>query len=148
MEGFPVSTELVVRFSELDAQGIVHNSVYLTWFEIARIEYIARLPGGYAGMVEQGVDVTTVESHVRYRKPCRFDDALVLRVRVGELKGPRFRFDYAIERNGELVADGWTTHACVDAATLRPIRLPRWIADGILAIERSSPPEPSHPRPA
>jgi acyl-CoA thioester hydrolase len=137
MEGFRVSTPLTVRFSETDAQGIVHNAVYLVWFEIARIEYIARLPGGYKGMVDRGIDVTTVEAHARYRAACRFDDDLVLHVRVGEVRGPRFRFDYAVERSGEVVAEGWTVHACVDATTLRPMRMPDDLRATIDAIERS-----------
>jgi acyl-CoA thioester hydrolase len=137
MDGFPVSTPLTVRFSETDAQGIVHNAVYLVWFEIARIEYIARLAGGYKGMVARGIDVTTVEAYARYRAACRFDDELVLHVRVGEVKGPRFRFEYAVERSGEVVADGWTVHACVDATTLRPMRMPDDLRETIAAIERS-----------
>jgi acyl-CoA thioester hydrolase len=137
MEGFPVSITFAVRFSEMDAQGIVHNAAYLIWFENARIAYIARLPGGYAGMVERGIDVTTVEAHVRYRAPTRFDDVLTAYVRVGEMKGPRFRFEYSIERGDEIVAEGWTVHACVDAATLRPVRIPADLRETIERIERA-----------
>lgn len=136
MEGFPVSLTFTVRFSEMDAQGIVHNAAYLIWFENARIEYIARLPGGYAGMVERGVDVTTVEAYIRYRAPTRFDETLTAHVRVGELKGPRFRFEYAIERDAEVIAEGWTVHACIDAASLRPIRMPADLREMIERIER------------
>jgi acyl-CoA thioester hydrolase len=135
MEGFPVSIAVDVRFSEMDAQGIVHHAVYLVWFENARIEYIARLPGGYAGMVEQGVDVTTIEARVRYRAATRFGDNLRVHVRVGEVKGPRFRFEYAVERKGKLVAEGWTVHACVDASTLRPIRIPPDLLETIERLE-------------
>jgi acyl-CoA thioester hydrolase len=137
MEGFPVTIEFEVRFSEMDAQGIVHNAAYLVWFENARIAYIAQLAGGYRGMVERGVDVTTVEAHVRYRAATRFDDTLAVGVRVGEVKGPRFRFDYRVERDGTLVAEGWTMHACVDAATLRPIRMPADLLATIEAAERA-----------
>ncbi len=102
VDGFRFSTDLRVRFNETDAQGIVHNSAYLVWFEIARIDYLARFPGGYKGMVEDhGVDVTTVESHVRYRAPTRFDDQLRVWARTDELRGTRFRFDYVIENLSE-----------------------------------------------
>ncbi len=37
-----------------------------------------------------------------------------------------------------IVADGWTTHACVNAATLRPTRMPAWLAEGIAAVDRAS----------
>jgi len=139
VDGFRFSTDLRVRFSETDAQGIVHNAAYLVWFEIARIDYLARFPGGYRGLVEEhGLDVTTVESYVRYRAPTRFDDQLRIHARTHNLRGARFRFEYAIERLSEpvgLVTEGSTAHACVDAATLRPVRMPAWLADALAGLE-------------
>ena len=138
MEGFHFATDLSVRFSETDAQGIANNAAYLNWFEVARIAYLARFPGGYRGMIEQGVEALTIEAHVRYRAPCEFDDALRVHTRVHDLRGARFRFEYVIERTSAppgVVADGWTAHACVDAKTLRPTRMPAWLAEGIAAAE-------------
>ena len=135
MEGFRFSTDLRVRFSETDAQGVVHNAVYLVWFEIARIAYLDQYPGGYRQLIEEGIEATTVESHVRYRAGVRFDDLLRIWARVSGLRGARFRFDYVIERDGEAVADGWTSHACVDATTLRPTRMPDALRRRIEEIE-------------
>jgi acyl-CoA thioester hydrolase len=138
MEGYNFATDLTVRFSETDAQGIANNAVYLNWFEVARIAYLARFPGGYRGMIQQGVEALTIETHVRYLAPCGFDDELRLHTRVTELRGARFRFEYVVERTSEpaaTIAQGWTAHACVDAKTLRPTRMPAWLADGIAAVE-------------
>jgi acyl-CoA thioester hydrolase len=139
VEGYRFSTDLSVRFSETDAQGIANNAVYLNWFEVARIGYLARFPGGYRGMIEQGVEALTIEAHVRYAAPCVFDDQLRVHARVTDVRGARFRFEYVVERTNEpatLIAQGWTGHACVDAKTLRPTRMPPWLADGIAAAER------------
>ncbi|HXV57687.1 MAG TPA: thioesterase family protein [Gaiellaceae bacterium] len=138
MEGYGFATDLTVRFNETDAQGVVHNAVYLVWFEIARIAYLGRFPGGYRGLVEQGVDATTVEAHVRYLDGARFDDELRVHVRARDVRGARFRFEYALERTSEprgLVAEGWTAHACVDARTLRPTRMPGWLREAIAEVE-------------
>jgi YbgC/YbaW family acyl-CoA thioester hydrolase len=138
MEGYGFATDLTVRFNETDAQGVVHNAVYLVWFEIARIAYLGRFPGGYRGLVEQGVDATTVEAHVRYLDGVRFDDELRVHVRATDVRGARFRFEYALERTSEphgLVAEGWTAHACVDARTLRPTRMPEWLRAAIAEAE-------------
>jgi acyl-CoA thioester hydrolase len=138
MEDFNFATDLTVRFSETDAQGIANNAVYLNWFEVARIAYLARFPGGYRGMIQQGVEALTIEAHVRYLAPCGFDDELRLHTRVTELRGARFRFEYVVERTSEpsaTIAEGWTAHACVDAKTLRPTRMPTWLAEGIAAVE-------------
>lgn len=139
MEGYHFSVDLRVRFSETDAQGIANNAVYLNWFEVARVTYLARFPGGYRGLIEQGVEALTIEAHVRYRAPCGFDDELRVHTRVIDLRGARFRFEYVIEKVNEpagVIADGWTAHACVDATTLRPTRMPAWLAEGIADAER------------
>jgi acyl-CoA thioester hydrolase len=135
MTDFRFSTDVQARFAETDAQGVVHNSVYLVWFEIARIAYLEEHAGGYPALRETGLESFVLESHVRYRQPAHFDDRLRIHARVGELRGARFRFDYEIRRENELIADGWTAHACVDAKTLRPTRIPQALADAITTAE-------------
>ena len=135
MEGFGFSTEVTVRFAETDAQGVAHNAVYLVWFELARVAYLAEFAGGYPALRERGVEAFVTEANVRYGVPARFDDSLRIHARCGDVRGARFRFEYAIERDGERVADGWTTHACVDRTTLRPVRVPAWLAAAIASAE-------------
>jgi acyl-CoA thioester hydrolase len=138
-ERFSHATEVRVRFAETDAQGIAHNAAYLVWYEVARVDYLARFAGGYNRIRDLGVEALTTETHVRYLGAVRFDDRLRINVRCGDLRGARFRFDYLIERiteNGpETVADGWTLHATVDHETLRPTRLPAWLREAIQSAE-------------
>jgi acyl-CoA thioester hydrolase len=129
VDGFGFSTEVSVRFAETDAQGVAHNAAYLVWYEVARIDWLARFAGGYRRIQEAGYEALTTESHVRYVAPAFFDDRLRIHARCGELRGARFRFDYVLEREGERVAEGWTTHAVVDRTTLRPTRLPPWFVE-------------------
>lgn len=138
MSAFRFSTEVTVRFAETDAQGVAHNANYLVWFEVARVAYLAEYAGGYSAIREQGLESLVLESHVRYRQPAHFDDLLRVHSRVGEVRGARFRFDYEITRDTELIADGWTSHACVDAKTLRPTRIPQVLADAIARAEATS----------
>ena len=136
---FPFSTELAVRFAETDAQGIVHNSVYLVWFELARVEYLERFAGGYPLLREHGIEALVLESHVRYLMPARFGDRVRIHARCGDVRGARFRYDYVVERAGERLADGWTTHATADARTLRPTRVPDWLVEAIARAESGPP---------
>jgi acyl-CoA thioester hydrolase len=135
---FRFGTDIRVRFAETDAQGVAHNSNYLVWFEVARIAYLEEHAGGYQSLRDQGLESFVLESHIRYRLPAHFDDRLRINARVGELRGARFRFDYEITRDGEAIADGWTTHACVDAKSLRPTRIPTDLAEAISKAEASS----------
>ena len=136
MHGFSFSTDVKVRFAETDAQGIAHNANYLIWFEVARVAYLERYAGGYQRLRELGIEALVLESHVRYLQPARFDDDLVVHARCVDSKGARFRYEYAIERGDVVIADGWTAHATVDGETLRPTRVPTWLAEAIAAAER------------
>src|SRR5215468_10870356 len=122
MDGFTFSVPIRVRFADTDAQGVAHNSAYVVWFEVARVEYLRAFAGGYQALRDQGIE------------------ALVLDTRCVGPRGARFRYEYAIVRGDELLADGHTEHACVDATTFLPTRVPEWLADAIRAAEASASP--------
>ena len=124
-----------MRFAETDAQGIANNAEYLVWFEVARVAYLARFRGGYSSLREGGVEALTLEAHARYLRPAYFDDRLLIHARCVDLRGARFRFEYVIERDSERIAEGSTAHACVDAGSLRPTRVPDWLTDEIRQAE-------------
>ena len=132
--GYPSTTDIRVRFAETDAQGIVHNSVYLVWFELARVEYLERHAGGYPVLREQGIESFVTESRVRYVSPAHFDERIEVRTSCRDVRGARFRFVYEVDRDGARIAEGETAHACVDATTHRPTRVPGWLVE---AIERA-----------
>jgi len=139
VNGFSFSTTVRVRFADTDAQGIAHNTAYLVWFEVARVEYLRAYAGGYQALREHGVEAVVLESHCRYVEPARFDDVLQVHTRCVDVSGARFRYEYSIARDdGALVADGWTAHACVDSATFRPTRVPTWLRDAIARVEQAS----------
>ena len=135
MDGFTFSTTVRVRFADTDAQGIAHNAAYLVWFEVARVEYLRAFAGGYQALRDHGIEALVLESCCRYRAPAVFDDELVVHCRCLGLRGARFRYEYAVTRGDELVADGHTEHACVEAATMRPTRVPGWLVEAISAAE-------------
>jgi acyl-CoA thioester hydrolase len=138
VEGYVFSTPVRVRFADTDAQGIAHNSSFLVWFEVARVEYLRAYAGGYQALRDSGVEALVLESFCRYLLPVRFDDELVIHTRCVDVRGARFRYEYAITRRDDRVAEGWTAHACVDATTLRPVRIPEWLVAAIRSAESSS----------
>ena len=135
MERFPFATELSVRFAETDAQGIAHNSNYLVWFEVARIAYLGEFAGGYQRIRDEGLEAVVLETYVHFRLPARFDDRLTIHLRCRDVRGARFRYEYDVRRGDERIAEGWTSHAIVAAATLRPTRVPQWLAEAIATAE-------------
>jgi acyl-CoA thioester hydrolase len=135
MHGFNFSTEIAIRFAETDAQGIAHHASFVVWLEVARVAYLAEHAGGYLSIQAQGLEALTTEVSVRYRRAAYFDDRLRIWTRCVGLRGARFRYEYVLERAGDVVADGHTAHATVDAATRRPVRVPTWFAEAVARAE-------------
>ena len=65
-----------------------------------------------------------MEALIRYRKAAFFDDELTLRTELAKLSRASLRFDYALLRDGELIATGYTRHGCVELPGGRLIRTP------------------------
>ena len=128
MSDFDFSTDVQVRFAETDAQGIAHHAAFVVFLEVARVAWLDEYAGGYQSIRDRGIEALTTEVSLRYHRAAHFHDRLTVWVRCAEIRGARFRYEYRIERAGELIADGHTGHATVDAATRRPIRVPDWFA--------------------
>ena len=88
---------------------------------------------------EQGIEALTTGIELRYLRAARFDDRLTVWARCVDLRGARFRYEYAVEHKGALIAEGSTSHATVDAATGRPIRLPAAFLEAVARAEASMP---------
>ena len=138
MDGFSFSTEVRVRFAETDAQGVAHHAAFVVWLEVARVEYLERFAGGYQALRDQGLEALTTEVNVRYFRAAAFDERLTIWARCTNVRGARFRYDYRIEREGEVVAEASTRHATVDRETYRPTRVPAWLAVAVATAESSS----------
>lgn len=102
---------------------------------MARVDYLDRFRGGYQSLRDDGVEAMTIETHVRHLSPAHFDDRLLIHARCVDVRGARFRYEYVVERNGDTIATGWTAHACVDALTFRPTRVPVWLVESIAEAE-------------
>jgi acyl-CoA thioester hydrolase len=109
---------------------VVHHANYVNYFELGRTEMMSASGLDYASMERRGVLLAVVEVGLRYVKPARFGDELVIETRLTEVEHVRVRFDYDVRRAGpgeghagELLCRGHTLLACVDR-DLSPRRLP------------------------
>ena len=140
MEGFSFSQDVRVRFAETDAQGIAHHASFVVWLEVARVAYLDAFAGGYNRIREEGLEALTTGVHLDYHRSASFDDVLTVWTRCVDLRGARFRYEYRIVCDDELVAEGYTNHATVVRGTYRPTRVPPWLAEAIRSAEASAAP--------
>jgi acyl-CoA thioester hydrolase len=123
----PSVTHVRVRYKDTDTMSVAYYGNYLTYFEVGRVEYL-RQHGRPISHVDKQVHLPVVEAHVRYLRPARLDDLLEVTSRVSERKRASFTFSYEIRNEaGELVATGYTRHACLDPATARMVPVPDWL---------------------
>ena len=117
-------TRLRVRYAEIDAQGHVNNAVYLSYFEVGRVEWLRDAGLSYKELERRGFGFVVVEALVHYHAAAFFDDELVVRTDLAEAGRVSLRFGYEVLRGGERVASGHTRHACVRLPGGKPVRMP------------------------
>jgi acyl-CoA thioester hydrolase len=108
-----------VRYSETDKMGIVYHANYLVWFEIGRTEFCRARGFAYRDMEEnENAFLVVAESYCRYKAPAYYDDELLVRTHITELRRRSLRFGYEIVRlsDGKVIAEGETGHVVTDGA--------------------------------
>jgi acyl-CoA thioester hydrolase len=137
-----VSTcKIRVRYKDTDCMKVVYYGNYLTYFEVARVEFL-RQQGHAMSEIDQKVHMPVVEATVRYHKPAVLDDLLEARCWIAERKRASFRFGYELlSEQGQRIATGATLHACWDPATSRMMAVPDWL-DKVLGGPEMAPPAP------
>ncbi len=119
-----------VRWVDLDAQGVVNNSVFLTWFEQARLGYF-QLLGCLRG---DAFPFLLGETSIRFERPGRLGMEPHVQARVTRLGDRSFDMVYAVEAGGERLATGTATLVWVDGS-MRSMRIPDPVRDAIAARE-------------
>jgi acyl-CoA thioester hydrolase len=123
---FSHEIEIRVRYQETDAQGHVHHANYITWFELGRTEMLRSVDRDYDALERSGVMLVVAEMNVKYYRPSHFGDVVTLRTEVVEARGARIKHRYQVTLKGELLAEGESVVASVDANG-RARRLPDWL---------------------
>jgi acyl-CoA thioester hydrolase len=111
-------TEIRVRYAETDKMGIVHHSNYLIWFEAGRSDLCRARGFSYKAMEEEDDALMVVaESYVRYKSPAFYEDIILIRVKVAEVRSRAIRFVYEVFRPSDetLIAEGETLHLVTDS---------------------------------
>ncbi|HEX8289725.1 MAG TPA: thioesterase family protein [Pyrinomonadaceae bacterium] len=130
-------SEIRVRYAETDKMGIVHHSNYLIWFEFGRSEFCRARNFSYKEMEEKDNALMVVaESYCRYKSPAFYEDILIIRTKVAELRSRSLRFVYEIYRPSDqkLLAEGETLHLVTD--TNKKVRsMPESYREKLLAAE-------------
>ncbi|PYX92286.1 MAG: acyl-CoA thioesterase [Acidobacteria bacterium] len=116
----PMTNEarLRVRYAETDKMGVVYHSNFIVWFEIGRVELLRQLGFNYRDMeIEDDCHIAVVDVRCRYKLPARYDDEIVVRTSLKNVRESLLHFSYQVARAGDdaLLAEGETTHIAVNS---------------------------------
>lgn len=129
---FRFSTQMEVRWRDVDALGHVNNAVYLTYLEQARVRYFEEIGLGFgtdAGMILAEITCT-------YRSPLSLSEQVTVWMRVSEFRNSSFIVLYRIEgEDGRLAATARSVQVCYDYDANRAVPIPDEWRAAIAAYE-------------
>lgn len=114
--------KLRVRYAETDQMGVVYHANHLVWFEVGRVEFFRQLGFSYQEMEHRdNCYIVVVEARCRYKAPARYDDEVLVRTHLKNVRESIVHFGYELVRanDGTLLAEGETTHVVTDAEMKR-----------------------------
>ena len=119
---------LTVFFEDTDAYGIVYYANYLKFMERARSDMLRAVDIDQAAELRaSGAAYAVVEARLRYRRPARLLDDIVVVSTVDAVRASSVDIQQRVMRSGELLVEGYITAAFLDGQG-RPRRHPKdWV---------------------
>ncbi|QQZ30920.1 tol-pal system-associated acyl-CoA thioesterase [Thiothrix subterranea] len=128
---FPVR----VYYEDTDAGGVVYHANYLRFMERARTEWLRTL-GFEQDTLAQELNAVFVVAglEIAYRKPARFNDALLVNAKIDTIGRASLLFKQEIWREGrnnsrELLTTASVKVVCVNTGTFRSMTIPTAIRE-------------------
>jgi len=118
-----VPLEYRVIYGDTDMMGVMYHANYFRLFEAGRGEFARRHGLTYKMIEESGLLLPVLEAHMKFIRPARYDDVVVIHTWLKSRTRIRFEFGFRLTRDDQELARGSTIHVCLDR-TGRPLRLP------------------------
>ena len=129
------TTSLKVRFYELDPYDHVNHTNYFSYFETARIDYLAEMGWGLDHLKAQGSQFVVVELHARFLAAARFGEELTMHTWVEAVGRVKSTWQQVMLREEEEVARLTVSAAFTDLAG-KPRRIPEEFARHLEMLKR------------
>lgn len=124
--GKPFTLLLRVRYAECDAQGVVFNSRYGDYVDLALTEFMRVLFGGYTELITQGIDNQVVKLSTEWQASAKFDDVIALEVNLSHIGNTSFSFhiDFFNHETKTQIATTEIVYVLVDTAAYEKLSIP------------------------
>ena len=123
-----------VYWEDTDAGGVVFYANYLKFFERARTEWLRTLGVEQRVLQAQtGAIFVVADVQMRFLASARLDDLIQVSVKVARLGQASMQLEQQAWRGDTLLAQGLVRVGCVQAASLRPRRMPEQVLVALAA---------------
>lgn len=138
MDPFRFSHPIRVRYSEIDGQKVVFNAHYLTYVDVATVEYFRHVVGpNFLQLAEEGYfDIALAKITLEFKQPARLDDVIDVHCRVVRLGNSSMHFEYLITRDEEILVRAEAVQVSFDGKTGKSKPIPDDIRAKITAFEK------------
>jgi len=104
------TTEINVRFSEVDSMGVVWHGNYVRYFEDGREAFGNKYGINYMDFFHAGVLIPLVKISCDYKKPLKYGDTATIETRFVNCEAAKLQYDYTIYHGHtkEVMATGST----------------------------------------
>lgn len=115
-----------VYYEDTDSAGVVYHSNYLKYMERARTEWLRALGFSLQRLrEEEGMLFVVTDMSIRFQRPARFDEQLNVTTRLNNMNAASLNFIQFINNgDAEPVCTAEVAIACLDAASMKPRRIP------------------------
>lgn len=141
--GLEIAIEDRVRWSDVDAAGIICYGAYLRFYEIAETE-LFRAAGEPPHQVFERYDIWLPRVHIEsdFSGPAFLDDLLRVTARVERVGASSIDLRFRVEREGQAIARARFVMACVSRADLAKKPLPPELARRLSSLSAAEGPAP------
>lgn len=123
------TVDVEVRYAETDQMGVVHHSVYLVWFELARTALCKKSGYHYAEIEKRGYFLVVTGTETRYLKSATYGMQVTVTCWLERLSSRLLRFAYEIHHGEDRLSSGATEHVWLARETGRPCRIPKFLEE-------------------
>jgi acyl-CoA thioester hydrolase len=135
--------EMRVSYADCTLGNHVYYSRYLDFLEVTRGEFHREIGFPLLELQNDNTLFPVIECALKYIKPARYDDVIMIELWVSKLSQVRVEFEYAISRQEALLIKARTEHVCT-STTEKPKRIPEQLAVKLKQYFRKplAPPKP------
>lgn len=132
MAKYPIAVEVPVAWGDMDAFGHVNNTVFIRWFETARIALCERL--GLAVDRPEGIGPILATVTCDYLAPVEYPSTILTQARVTNIGGRSIGVEHVVTINGTVVARGTAVMVLFDYAKGESVAVPDGVREAIAAL--------------